>query len=80
MSECVTVVLVQSLPEWTLLGEYCGVWDRQVPSSYAEAEDDDDAVDSVDPFGLGPILHDKVSDLACSGSAAPEAAVDGTPV
>ncbi len=71
-------MLVQSLPEWTLLGEYCGVWDRQVPSS--EAEEEDDAVDPVDPFGLGPLLHDKVSDLACSGASAPEGAIDGRPV
>lgn len=47
-------VFVQSLPEWTLLGEYCGVWDRQAPSSEAEAMEDDDTPDSADPFGLGP--------------------------
>ena len=68
--------LLQSLPEWTLLGEYCGVWDRQVPASEAE---ETDAPDIGDPLGLGPLLYDKVSDLACSSKEAPKGATDGRP-
>ena len=69
-------MLVQSLPEWTLLGEYCGVWDTQAPSSEAEAEEDDSsALD--DPIGLGPLLRDKVSELGYTSKSAPADATDG---
>ena len=64
---------VQGLPEWTLLGEYCGVWDMQVPSG-AEGGNNPDI---EDPIGLGPLLYDKVSDLAYSSKTAPKAAVAG---
>ena len=64
---------MQSLPEWTLLGEYCGVWETQDSSS----ADDDNNPDIEDPFGLGPLLYDKVSDLGYSSKSAPEAASEG---
>ncbi len=67
------VVLVQSLPEWTLVGEYCGEWETQD----ASAVEDDNSPDTEDPFGLGPLLFDKVSDLGYSCKSAPEAASEG---
>ncbi len=67
-------LLVQSLPEWTLVGEYCGVWETQDASA---AADDNNDPDTEDPFGLGPLLFDKVSDLGYSCQSAPEAASEG---
>ena len=68
--------MVQGLPEWTLLGEYCGVWDTQAPSSEAEAEEDDCSA-LHDPIGLGPLLRDKVSELGYTSKAAPVDATNG---
>ena len=65
---------MQSLVEWTLLGEYCGVWDTQAPSSEAE-DDDSGALD--DPIGLGPLLRDKVSELGYTSKSAPADATNG---
>ena len=67
---------MQKLPEWTLLGEYCGVWDRQAPSTEAQ-EDDSGALD--DPVGLGPLLRDKVSELGYTSKSAPSDAANGRP-
>lgn len=70
-------MLAQSFPEWTLLGEYCGVWDTQDVSSEAG---EDDALDIEDPVGLGPLLYDKVSDLGYTSKSAPAAAATGRPL
>ena len=69
-------VRVQGLPEWTLLGEYCGVWDKQAPATEAK-ENDSSALD--DPVGLGPLLRDKVSELGYTSSSAPADAANGRP-
>ena len=68
-------VQVQGLREWTLLGEYCGVLGWRSPPTKGEEEGDDDAL--IDPAGLGPILSDKVSDLAYTAKASPAAAAGG---
>ena len=73
---------LQDLGAWTLLGEYCGVWDRT------------DALDrriAEEPLGLGTLRQDRVVELGytssdarpgvdkgrCSQSAVPPLLADG---
>ena len=62
---------VQDLTEWTLLGEYAGVWDSQDTVSQRSI---------VDPLGLGNMRRDKVTELAYTGKEAPEDVQKGTPL
>ena len=61
----------QDLPEWTLLGEYTGVWDRQDSLSQRINEDS---------MGLGVMRRDKVTALAYTSRDAPEDVQRGTPL
>ena len=51
----------QDLGAWTLLGEYCGVWDRSEALDARTAED---------PLGLGTLRQDRVVELGYTTSNA----------
>ena len=52
---------LQDLGAWTLLGEYCGVWDRSEALDARTAED---------PLGLGTLRQDRVVELGYTTSDA----------
>ena len=58
------------MPEWTLLGEYTGVWDSQERSLQRI---------SGDPMGLGTMRRDKVTELAYAGEDVSEDVHKGAP-
>ena len=51
----------QDVGAWTLLGEYCGVWDRSEALDVRTAED---------PLGLGTLRQDRVVELGYTTSDA----------
>ena len=61
---------VRDFTEWTLLGEYTGVWDSQ-ENILQRIKDD--------PQGLGIMTRDKVTELAYTGQEASEDTQKVTP-
>ena len=58
------------MPEWTLLGEYTGVWDSHERSLQRI---------SGDPMRLGTMRRDKVTELAYTGEDVSEDVHKGAP-
>ena len=67
----------QDMKAWMLVGEYCGVWNKQ--ASDRDEEGDTSGIDD-DPLKLGALLHDKVSELGYTNTSASPDFADGTPL
>ncbi len=67
----------QDMKDWTLVGEYCGVWNKQ--ASDKDEEGDTSGIDG-DPLKLGALLHDKVSELGYTNASASPSFADGMPL
>ena len=67
----------QDMKDRTLVGEYCGVWNKQ--ASDRDEEGNTSGIDD-DPLKLGALLHDKVSELGYTNASASPGFADGTPL